>query len=355
MAKILIKNGTVWDGERFLDADILTEDKTIVKIERNISDPADFVFDATGKIVSAGLVDAHVHMRGVSSDRYGMQPEMSSFPFGVTAAAEAGAQQGSKALLDSFMLKNVVFVSVCIKNNHADFSNTEEKLAAYGDKAIGLKVFFDTTGGQVSDITPLREIYEYARSKGLRVMVHCNHSPTSMEDIVDTLSAGDILTHIYHGGDNTIEVNDYAAYRKARRKGVILDVGMAGYVHTDFGVMQRAIHAGCLPDSLSTDITNCSAYIRGGRYGMTMCMSIAKTLGMCREDIFRSVTSASAKALGKENEWGLLRVGGCADIAVFHVTNEPFDVTDRAGNRIQNQEGYRCVLTISDGQVVFKD
>lgn len=353
MAKILIKNGNVWDGERFLYADVLTEGKTIIKIEKDIADPADFVFDATGKIVSAGLVDAHVHLRGVSSDRYGIQPEMSSFPFGVTAAVEAGALQGSKALLDSFMLKNVVFVSVAVKDNHADFSKMEEKLAAYGDKAMGLKIFFDTTGGQVSDITPLREVCQYARQKGLPVMVHCNHSPSSMEDIVDTLSRGDILTHIYHGGENTIEANDYAAYRKARQKGVILDAGMACYVHTDFGVLKRAILAGYLPDTIGTDITVTSAYKRGGRYGMTMCMSIAETLGMCRKDIFRAVTGTPAKALGKE--WGHLSVGGCADIAVFHVTNEPFDVTDKAGNRVHNQEGYRCVLTIADGQVVYKD
>ena len=37
MARILINNGRVWDGEKFLFADILTEGKTIIKIEKNIS------------------------------------------------------------------------------------------------------------------------------------------------------------------------------------------------------------------------------------------------------------------------------------------------------------------------------
>ena len=70
---------------------------------------------------------------------------------------------------------------------------------------------------------------------------------------------------------------------------------MAGHVHTDFGVLKRAIDADCLPDTISTDITKASAYKRGGRYGMTMCMSIAKHLGMQEEDIFRAVTSTPAK------------------------------------------------------------
>ena len=36
---------------------------------------------------------------------------------------------------------------------------------------------------------------------------------------------------------------------------------------------------------------------------------------MCEEDILRAVTSAPAKALGKEDEWGYLEVGRTADIA----------------------------------------
>ena len=87
---------------------------------------------------------------------------------------------------------------------------------------------------------------------------------------------------------------------------------------------------------------------------MTMCMNIAKTLGMCDEDIFRAVTSNPAKALGMENEWGYLQVGRCADIAVFDYTNEGFDLTDNAGNHIESDRGYRCVLTVADGEVVYR-
>lgn len=88
---------------------------------------------------------------------------------------------------------------------------------------------------------------------------------------------------------------------------------------------------------------------------MTMCMNIAKTLGMREEDIFKAVTANPAKALGKETEWGHLKVGGCADIAILDYTDEGFELTDKVGNHIRNTKGYRCVLTVSDGQVVYRN
>ena len=76
---------------------------------------------------------------------------------------------------------------------------------------------------------------------------------------------------------------------------------------------------------------------------------------MREEDIFRAVTSNPAKALGQESEWGYLQVGRIADIAVLDYTDEGFDLTDKAGNHIGSQKGYRCVLTVSDGQVVYRN
>ena len=97
MAKILIKNGRVFDGYRFFNADLMTDGRTVSRLEPSISESADMVFDASGKTVSAGLVDIHTHMRNISVDKYGIQCEMSCFPFGVTAAADAGGSQAPGA------------------------------------------------------------------------------------------------------------------------------------------------------------------------------------------------------------------------------------------------------------------
>ncbi|MBQ7386550.1 MAG: amidohydrolase family protein [Clostridia bacterium] len=355
MATILIKNGRVWNGECFLEVDVLTEDNKISKIERDITKDEAFVFDAKGKIVSAGLVDAHVHMRGISSETFGIQAEMSCFPFGVTSAADGGAGQGDRALLESFMLKSLVFVPISIKCDRADFEQTEKKLSDYGDRAVGVKVYLDTEASDVSSIIPLKQTCDFARKRNLRVMVHCSNSPVRISEILDTLGEGDILTHAFHGGKNNAAEDNYESISRAKARGVIIDAGLAGNVHTDFSVFGGAIKNGAAPSIISTDITRLSAFVRGGRYGMTMCMSIARELGMSEADILRATTSAAARVLGKGDEWGYLKVGRAADIAVLDYTDEQFDLTDKAGNRVFSDKGYRCILTVSDGQIVYVD
>lgn len=355
MAKILIKNGKVWDGERFFSADVLTDNEKIIEITDIIDETADFVFDAKGKIVSSGLVDTHIHMRGISSTEFGLQAEMSCLPFGVTAAADASGVYGDKTLLNTFMLKNLVFVCANFKDNKAYFDEAERMLEKYGEKAVGIKVYFDTQMSEVSNIKPLCEVVKFAERNKLIVMVHSSNSPVSMPELLNTLREGDIFTHAYHGGLNNVSEDEFECIKNAKKRGVIIDAGFAGNVHTDFEIFENAVRHGAIPDTISTDITKFSAYKRGGRYGMTMCMSIAKTLGMSEEDIFRAVTSNPAKALFKENEWGYLRVGRCADIALFDYTNEGFSLTDKEGNHIESKNGYRCILTVADGQVIYRN
>lgn len=354
MSKILIKNGKVWDGERFYFADVLTDNEKISKIADKIDEAVEFEYDASGKIVSAGLVDAHVHMRGINKE-FGIQAEMSSIPFGVTAAADACGALGDKALLDSFMLKNVIFVPAKFHDNKAYFDSVEKKLEKYGEKAIGIKVYFDTQISEVKDIKPLCEVLEFAEKKNLIIMVHSSNSPVPMPKLLSVLRKGDILTHAYHGGTNNVSEDGFECIKTAKKRNVIIDAGLAGHVHTNFKVFEDAVSCGAVPDIISTDITRFSAYKRGGRYGMTMCMSIARHLGMKEEDIFRAVTSVPAKTLGKENEWGNLKVGGCADLAVFDYTNDGFNLTDKEENHIETESGYRCILTISDGELVYRN
>lgn len=354
MVSILIKNGRVWDGERFQYADVLTENETVAQIAPDITCEKAYVYDAAGKIVSAGLVDLHMHMRGIAPVTYGIQTELACIPFGVTAANDAGSYLGDHTVLDHCGVKHTLFSGTEIKNNSFDASATEALLARYGGTALGIKVYFDAANsGKPRDLTPLQQACAFARERGLKVMVHCAHSPTPMADIIRTLAPGDILTHIYHGGENTCTDDRFACLQLAKEKGVVLDAGFAAHVHTDLKIFQDAVAAGFPPDTISTDITRLSAYKRGGRYGLTMCMSMAQTAGMEEADIFRAVTATPARVLGKE--WGCLYVGGTADIAVLEYTNEPFCLTDKQGNTLQSNTGYRCKLTIADGVILFKD
>lgn len=355
MSSLLIKNGRLWDGNRFFYADLYVCDGIIAKIANNIDITADYTYDATGKIVSAGLVDCHIHMKGPEPDKYGINAEMSCIPFGVTSAADAGGAHGNKELSDACLVKTVTFARVGIVNNEPDYQITEKKLQLYEDQIIGLKVYFDSKTTDVRSITPLAEICSYAQNRNLRVMVHCSNSPAPMSEILEILRPGDILTHAFHGGMHTARDDNYLSMQKAKQRGIIIDAGFAGHIHTDFSVFRAAIAQGVLPDTISTDITRSSAYTRGGRFGMTLCMSMARTAGMKEADIFRAVTSTPAKALGKEDQWGCLKEGGSADIAVLEYGHEPFNLTDKAGNKLNDTKGYRCKMTVANGIVVWRD
>jgi len=355
MGEILIKNGRVWDGFAFSRQDVLLADGRVQAMAPELPAASGFVFDAAGSIVSPGLVDAHMHIRVRPGEKYGTPAELSCFPFGVTAAADADRIRGDPAVLESMLLKNVVFATVRIRENCPDFAPAEEALARFGDRVVGIKVYYDTTMDRLSGTGPLEEICRFAKDRGLRVMVHCANSPVPMAYILDVLRPGDILTHAFHGGVHTAMEDGFAAMRRAKGRGVVIDAGFAAHVHTDFTVFGSAVKSGVLPDVISTDLTRFSAFFRGGRYGMTMCMSMALHFGMEEADIFRAVTSAPAAALGKAGQWGEMKVGGPADLAVLRFGDEGFCLTDKAGNRAESKKGYRCLLTVTDGQIVYKD
>ena len=353
----VIQNGQIWNGTSFLEGlgSVAVRNGEMAAIGLSGAWEAPLVINAGGGIITPGLLDTHVHLKGCSEDIYGVPGEMVCFPAGVTTAVDAGTmQETGKPVVDQMLLTTYGFLAPEIRNNQADFARIEELLEVYGDWVLGLKVFFDETSGQIKDLRPLRQVCDYARKRGLKVLVHTTGTPVPMDLVLETLAPGDICTHIFHGGNHTVEEDSFRCLEKARARGVILDAGMAGGGHTDFQVAKHAIAAGVLPDTISTDITKGSAFVRGGNYSLTMCMSILKELGMSEEQIFSGVTSAAAESIGKVDCCGILEVGRNADLAVISYGQNPFDILDRAGNRVSSENGYRCCLTMKAGQVVYR-
>ena len=88
----MIKNGKIWDGEKFFFSDLYIENGRLANIANKVEMSADFTYDADGQIVSAGLIDSHLHLRKMSSDGLGVG-EWACFPFGVTSAVDAWMEQ----------------------------------------------------------------------------------------------------------------------------------------------------------------------------------------------------------------------------------------------------------------------
>ena len=59
--KTLIKNANAYINGSWVDTDVLIEGNLIVEIDKNISETADEVIDASGKKLLPGFVDLHCH------------------------------------------------------------------------------------------------------------------------------------------------------------------------------------------------------------------------------------------------------------------------------------------------------
>ena len=354
MAKILFKAGKIFDGSEFFESDLLIENDKITAIDTTIKCEDAMEIDCSGCIISSGLVDIHTHLSEMGNKSFGFPADMATIPFGVTYAVDACAENTIVSNLDRMCVQTAVFIPIIIKGDSLDYESMQARISLYGERVVGVKVYFDESLKNGTTENHFCLACAFAREKKLKVMVHCSYSPVEMEKIVDILQAGDIITHAYHGGYHTIDENDYIAYKKAKKKCVLIDAGMAGGVHTDFAILKQAIESGYIPDVISSDITKFSAYMRGGIYGLPMCMSIARLCGMKEIDIFKSVTIKAAKAVHKE-EWFGLRIGSIATLSVIKWADTQIAIKDRANNLLTSEQGYVCKMTVKNGQIIYRN
>lgn len=353
MGTILIQNGRIFDGYRYLEGDVFIRDGIIETLGGISQEKAGFTFDAAGMTVMPGLVDVHMHIKGFSSDKWAA-PADCCLSFGVTAAADASTDFGSIDTPASLTVKPCVFVLSGTRQSPERLRRAEEALEKYGKLSAGIKICYDANDDpNLKSADSLAELSDFAHKKGYRLTVHTSNCPIPMAELFAALNPGDIVTHVYHGGGHTVAEDDFACLFEAKKRGIYLDMSPAGTGHIDFSIFQKAVAAGALPDLIGTDLVWQILYTRGGRFGLTSCMTMARLLGMQEEDIFPCVTANAGKAL--DRPWGVLTEGGNADIAVLEYGKEPFDMTDRAGFRLQSDLGYRCHLTIADGKIVYRD
>ena len=90
---LLIKSGTVVDPSQGLTArrDVALTAGKVAAVEDSIpADEAVEVLDASGMIVTPGLIDLHVHAYW-GACTYGLEPDVSNLALGVTTALDAGS------------------------------------------------------------------------------------------------------------------------------------------------------------------------------------------------------------------------------------------------------------------------
>src|SRR4029453_3541044 len=236
------------------------------------------VLDASGQLVTPGLVDLHTHVYtygsalGIPADE--LVPHQCTTT--CVSAGDAGANNfaafrrhivaQSRTRLYAFVhIANIGLAPFPIAELYnIDFAQVDACARTIGenaDIALGTKVRMSENVIAKHGTEPLkRAIAACERSAtGAKVMCHIGGGETVelMSQILDLLRPGDILTHSYSGAPNiagtfTNIVQDgklLPAALAAKQRGVIFDVGHGGGSF-DYTIAEVAIPGGCAPDTI---------------------------------------------------------------------------------------------------------
>jgi dihydroorotase len=176
-----------------------------------------------------------------------------------------------------------------------------------------------------------------------------------MSQILDTLRAGDILTHSYSGapnnaGDGTNIVQDgklLPAALAAKKRGVVYDVGHGGGSF-DYTIAEAAIAQGATPDTISSDIHVFSGNTPGMPF-LTWVMSKFLNLGFTLEQVIAMATVSPARVIGRLPKLGTLQVGAPGDVSILEVVEGPVRFVDTRKNERTGKVHLRPVQTVAGG------
>jgi len=192
------------------------------------------------------------------------------------------------------------------ETSQASFIDVDATIAAIEgsrDTVCGVKV--RSSGAIVGDmgLQPLQLARLVARETGLPLMVHIGEAPPLIDDVLDLLDAGDVVTHCFHGKTGTPWQPDGTPARPLARaldRGVLLDVGH-GAASFSHGVARRAITAGFTPSSISTDIH--IRNVAGPVYNLATVMTKLLDCGLSVADVIAAVTTTPRRTIAADTPW----------------------------------------------------
>jgi dihydroorotase len=168
LPEVVIKGGEVIDASGARRADVLVRDGLVVDVAAELE--GDSVLDASGCVVSPGLVDLHVHLREPGDE------EAETIETGTRAAARGGftavvAMPNTRPALDDAAVVSSVLATgkaagLCevVSSGCITVARAGEQLAPMGELyALGVRIFTDD-GFCVASAGVMRRALEYAAS-----------------------------------------------------------------------------------------------------------------------------------------------------------------------------------------------
>lgn len=357
----LFKDGHVIDPSQNLDGvfDVGIKDGKIAAIAKDLpASSCPQVYQAKGSYLCPGLVDIHGHW--YEGGLYGIDPRI-CLNHGVTTAVDAGSTGYAnfpafrRAAMDGNPVNLFALIHISFLGLHAPFAEelmnisyarpveTAQVIEQNRDRALGVKVRIGSMTGSHGD-KALELALEAAKDARTLLMVHISLGADERK-ILESLRAGDILTHCFHGRGNRMlgegGITNTDLVMEARKRGILFDVGHGGGSFS-WDTAQRGYEHHFYPDTLSTDLHR---YCVGKPLSVSLPQVMSKflCLGMSLQDTILKTTSAPAKAVGLGEGIGSLKVGGRADVLQFRLEEGEFKFQD---THLETRVGSRSIVPL---------
>ena len=368
---LVIKGGTVVDPSQELNEvrDVALSDGKVAAVEESIPEgEARETLDASGLIVTPGLIDLHVHAYwGVSC--FGVEPDVSNIARGVTTALDCGSAGArtfpafrryvmERSHTRLYALLNIsamgiisMKVAELMDSRWVDVEEAVEAGRQNRDLVLGIKVrLTKNVCGDNDKVELLKKALDAAEALGGMLMVHVGDADTPLDTLTPLLRPGDVVTHAFrhHGGVVGEDRRVLEGLWEDKERGVIFDVGHGGGSFS-FDTADHAMSEGFFPDNISSDISTIS--IEGPVYDQVTTLSKFLYFGLPLSDVISRSTVTAAAAMGIDDRLGTLKVGAEGDVTVLSLDDGDYTFTDAMGTSVQAGQRLNHVQTVKAGRV----
>lgn len=362
---LVLTGGHVIDPAQGLDgpADVAFSDGRVAAVGPGLDlQGAGDIRSAEGCYVVPGLIDLHTHVyhhgTAISVDAERVARASGSTTCVDTGSAGAGNMAGfrhhviERSPVRIFAYVNLAYPGIfqgsggmrLPEAENLDYLSIPHCVAgvrAHREHVVGIKIRVGlSTTGRLGAM-PLHLAIRAAEIADVPVMVHVGAAPPPrLEEIVDPLRAGDIVTHCYTPKVNSPlttggKVRD--TYLAARERGVVFDVGH-GAGSFGFDMARQMIDQGFWPDVISSDVhVDC---IDGPAHDVLVTMSKFLCLGMPLVDVIRAATATPARVMNHP-ELGTLAPGSAGDATLLVIDRGSFRYVDSIGDVMTGEQRLR--------------
>lgn len=352
---LVVRGGRVIDPSQSLDrvTDVAFSEGRVAAVGDGLASDAGSVEDASGLIVTPGLIDLHTHVYWGGTS-LGVDPLVLGRGGCTTVVDTGSAGPGNyQGFLDHVIRPSPVRILAYLNVSFAGIYGFSKRVMvgesgdlrlmapldavevaeAHRDTLVGIKVRVGFNASGNSGLVPLDIARQVAERVGCPLMVHIDLPPPTLSDVLAKMRPGDILTHCFRPFPNTpatIDGKVEPAVSEARARGILFDIGH-GMGSFSFETARVMLANGFMPDCISSDVH--ALCIDGPAFDLVTTMSKFLCLGMPLPEVVRASTQNPARAL-RRPDLGSLRPGSVGDVTLLALEEGRFPYVDSTGSEL---------------------